>query len=178
METLLLRARQGDKDAENEIFETLLVRFRLFAGQKIGDREAVEDIAQKACLTVLQKYKTQEFSVGFEVWAYGVLRMNIKGYYHQVIAERDRSAPGISIETVKAPEPENVDPHIELMLLKCLEKVVRVNPRYARILNLVHLGFKSDEICQKMKITRNNFYVTLNRARSLLWTCLNQGETQ
>jgi RNA polymerase sigma factor (sigma-70 family) len=178
METLLWRARQGDKNAENEIFQTLLVRFRLFAGQKIGDREAVEDIAQKACLTVLQKYKTQEFSVGFEVWAYGVLRMIIKGYYHQIITERDRCAPEISIESVKSPESENIDPHIELQLLKCLEKVIRVNPRYARILNLAYQGYKSDEICRKMEITHNNFYVTLNRARSLLWTCLNRGEIQ
>lgn len=176
MEDLILRAKQGDKNAENEIFENLLVRFRHFARQRIGDREAVEDIAQKTCLTVLEKYKTQEFSVGFEVWAYGILKMNLKGYYHQVVIERGRSAPGTPLESIKSPGSEDLDPYIELKLIKCLGKIIKINARYARVLNFAYQGYKVDEICRKLNITHNHFYVTLNRARSLLWTCLDKGE--
>lgn len=172
MDELLNCARDGDKSAENELFQRLLVRFRLFARQKVGGEDAAEEIAQLACTTVLEKYKTEKYSVGFEAWAHGVLKMCIKNYYFTLRSCKEK--------TIRAPYKESrldkaapqIDPDTELQLLTCLAKVFAVNRRYARVLNLAYQGYKTDEICQRLEMTRNNFYVTLNRARSMLWACL------
>lgn len=176
LDDLVYRALGGDKAAENEIFRFLLVRFRLFVRQKTGDIAAAEDIAQKACITVFEKYKSEKFTVGFGAWAYGVLKMVIRNYFHEKITDNKKMVTGFS-EKGEVSISEQIDPGIEMTLLKSLGKLITINRRYARILNLVYQGFKTDEICEKLGITRNNFYVILNRARLLLWECL-KGETE
>jgi DNA-directed RNA polymerase specialized sigma24 family protein len=47
-----------------------------------------------------------------------------------------------------------------------------VNPRYARVLNLIHLGYNTEEICRRMKLTRSNLYSIVSRARALLSDCV------
>ena len=173
---LLPRAIDGDKDAENEIFRILSVRFRLFARQKIGDREAADDIAQKACVICLEKYKNETFSVGFDAWAYGVLRMGLKSYFHGIVDERKKTADIYSGDAPSLPAPVDIDPSIESRLIECLEKIIPVNTRYARVINLVYQGYNADEICMKLGVSKNNYYVILNRARSLLWKCLEEGK--
>ncbi|PKK83178.1 MAG: hypothetical protein CVT49_09705 [candidate division Zixibacteria bacterium HGW-Zixibacteria-1] len=173
---LVRRALAGDKEAENDIFRFLSVRFRLFVRQKVGDVEVADDIAQKACITILEKYKTEKFSVGFEAWAYGVLKMGVKNYFHGMTADR-KKINAILPDMDDAPQTGEIEPATEMALHKCLEKVIAINRRYARVLNLAYQGFKADEICLKLGVTRNNYYVILNRARSLLWECL-KGRTE
>jgi DNA-directed RNA polymerase specialized sigma24 family protein len=47
--------------------------------------------------------------------------------------------------------------------------------RYARALNLIHKGFKVPEICRKLNVNANHFYVILKRGRSMLKVCLETG---
>jgi len=176
MESLLIRAKNGDKSAENEIFERLSVRFRLFARQKISNKEAAEDIAQKACLTVLEKYKAETFTVGFEAWAYGVLQMGVRNYFYNLADERIELAGVSDNRESGITASKAVNPGIETQLLGCLKKMVTINRRYARILNLTYQGYKTGEICRKLSISPNNLYVTLNRARAMLWDCLKNRE--
>jgi DNA-directed RNA polymerase specialized sigma24 family protein len=173
MNHLVERAKRGDKSAEQEIFAQLHDRFSLLARRKISDREAACDVAQKACLTVLEKYKMETFTVGFEAWAYGVLLMNIRSYYHAVSSDRPATV-SLSAEEVAhlSPSPA-VDPSVESRLLECLRKLVIHNRRYARVLNLSYQGYLVPEICEKLNVSANALYVLLNRARSALWTCLN-----
>ena len=79
---LLDRVKAGDKQAEQELLGNLLERFRVFATHRMRNREAIEEVIQDSCLTVLTKYKNETFTVGFEAWAWGVLRINIKNYFH------------------------------------------------------------------------------------------------
>ena len=41
--------------------------------------------------------------------------------------------------------------------------------------NLIQQGYKSDEICRKLRVTPNNFYVILSRGRQLMKMCLEEG---
>lgn len=175
LESLLIKAKDGDKDAENEVFRVLTVRFRLFARQRIGDNEAADDIAQKACVIVLEKYRNESFTVGFDAWAYGVLKMGIRNYYHSIMQNRKKSQATKSGPFIGSASSVTIDPDVEMKLLKCLEKIMTINSRYARVLNLAYQGYSADEICKKLRVSRNNYYVILNRARSLLWECLKEG---
>jgi RNA polymerase sigma factor (sigma-70 family) len=178
MKKVLDRALEGNKEAEEEIFNYLVVRFNVFATQKIGDAEAAREVAQKACLAVLEKYKTETFSIGFEEWAWGVLKNNIKDFYRQITIKRKRTTSNQSLLESQSASELEVDPHLEMRVLHCLRKISIINRRYARILNLIYHGFNTDEVCRKLGISRNYCYVMLHRGRSLLKRCLETGEAR
>lgn len=175
IEVTLKKAMGGDKKAENEIFQKLSVSFRLIAGHKIKDRNIAEEIAQKACITVLEKYKNESFSVSFEAWAYGVLRMHMRNYFSSHTASKARIIPQDDLD-IKVHSDHPVESDLEERLLTCLGKILRTNLNYARALNLVYQGYKTEEICDKLNINRDYLYVILNRARAMLLSCLNEGE--
>lgn len=164
-------AKSGDKQAEQELLAYLLERFRVFATHKMRNREAIEEVVQDSCLTVLRKYKYETFTVGFEPWAWGVLRTNIKNYFYRQSIERQRI---VNEASIGEPFSGNTDINGELerRLLVCLKHVVKKNSQYGRVLNLAYQGYTTHEICDKLGQTRNNVYVVLHRARTMLKACL------
>jgi len=63
-------------------------------------------------------------------------------------------------------------------LVECLRELIRGFPRYARVLNLVQQGYGTEEICERMTISRNNLYVLLSRGRKVLKDCISYEEGQ
>jgi RNA polymerase sigma-70 factor (ECF subfamily) len=175
MDELLAKVKNGDRRAEQQIFQILLVRFELLAKRRVRNEDSARDIAQDACTTVLEKYKTEEFTTGFEAWAYGVLRMKIGNHIQKMNAEREKMSIKFDIELAPGPSA-HIDSDLKMRLLVCLKEILEVNSKYARVLNLTYQGYKTDEICQRLGILAGNFYVTLNRGRSLLRHCLEKGE--
>ena len=138
LEELLTRALSGDTKAENEIFHILFARFTRFAKRKIQQGEESEDLAQEACMTVIQKYKDEDFTVNFQAWAYGILKMKI-GNYLQKSAVRKRVVTPIT-ESDKSSQIsyKEINPELIVRLKECMKKLIKIKPRYARILNLIH----------------------------------------
>ena len=176
MERYLDRAINGDKAAEAELIKFLAVRFRLFVRHWVEDKAAGEDIIQDAIVTVLEKYKKERFEIGFEAWAYGILRMKVRQYFQAAKAEKRKFATGFS-EGQTEIAATSLDPALVERLLACLGRLVQVNRRYARILNLVYQGYRVREICEKLRMNQGNFYVALHRARAILKACLENRET-
>ncbi len=169
MNYLFIKAQNGDKNAEDKIFQYLFVRFCYLAKQRVGEG-ACEDIAQEACLTVLEKYHSLAASVEFEAWAYKVLRNKIGNYYQKLTSEANYIV--VDDKTVEYAHPKDANPRLRVRILDCLKNVYKVNPRYHRILQLVSEGYKTDEICRELNVNPNNLYVLLNRSRKLLKDCL------
>jgi RNA polymerase sigma factor (sigma-70 family) len=174
MNELLSKARDGDEKAEKQLFQYLFVRFKTFAKRRIGEGEA-EDIAQEACVTVLQKYKSETFTRGFEAWAYGVLKMKI-GNYMQGLLVKQKSlvseAEADHAERISSPEPGY---DLKRKLIDCLKQLLKFNRFYARVLNLIYQGYDTGEISRRLRIKPNSSYVILNRGRRYLRTCLETG---
>ncbi len=128
----------------------------------------------EACRIVLEKYRQEDLVIAnFDAWSHGVLKNVIRNFFRtKKTSERftefengDRKHnrdTGESMETMR------------LELLRCLRKLLQVNPRYARALVLSGHGFDAAEISQKLAVSRNNLYTIFNRARSLLKKCLEE----
>lgn len=174
VQQLLQRAREGNAAAEQEILQYLHVRFSLFATRRIRNKEAAEDVVQESCMTVLANYRTETFRVGFEEWAWGVLRINIKNYFRRTTKENQRIAAEHSADDLGSLPARAVDTDLEMSILDCLEKIARINPRFARILALVYQGYTTSEMCELLKVTSNNCHVLLHRGRAMLKSCLSR----
>ncbi len=174
MDELLSKAREGDEKAERELFQYLFVRFKTFAKRRIGEGEA-EDIAQEACMTVLQKYKSETFTKGFEAWAYGVLKMKIGNYMQGLLVKQKSLAPEAEADQAEKISSPGPDHDLKRKLIDCLKRLVKFNRLYARALNFIYQGYNTDEISRRLRIKPNNFYVILSRGRRHLRTCLETG---
>lgn len=174
MEELLARARAGDTAAEERLFQHLLVRFELLAKRRVRDGETARDIAQESCMAVFSKYKAEESINNFAAWTYGVLRMKIGNHIQKDKTERKVVSAGSDIESI-AGNPCEIGHELKNALLACLKKVLKVRTQYARALNLCHLGYGTDEVCERLGVNRGNLYVILNRGRAVLKQCLDKG---
>lgn len=170
MRDLVRSAQQGDSAAETEVFRRLHVRFLLLAKRRIGN-DFAEDVVQDACATVFEKYRTGLGEQEFEPWAYEILRNKIGNFLQRNEVRRRLSATVHSHAAAGAPS----DPDLRSRLLDCLRRLIRFHSRYARVLNLVHQGYRTEEICERLGVSANNLYVLLNRGRRLLRDCLKRG---
>lgn len=169
MDELAKQAIAGDLVAEAELFQKLLVRFRRFAEQKVGSEEAAE-VAQMACIVIHRKYREEAFSVSFSAWAYGVYRNTLLKTH-----EHGKKAAAMTTElnellTVPAEEPPT--PRLREFLMSCWRRLFASFPKYARIVNLKYQGYATDEVCSRVGLSKEQYYVYLGRGRSLLRTCL------
>lgn len=173
LDQLLTAAQKGDKDAEDNLFGILSVRFRLIAYRIIRDNQAAEDVAQEAVLDVLKAFRDLAVRESFTAWLRVVVRNRAFKYLEsrkrqtglaEELSEIDASAPG-----------EQLSGELQRRLLDCLEKLSKLDIRYGRIINLKHQGYAVDEICKKLGLNANHVYVILHRARRSLKACLDEG---
>lgn len=167
-------AAGGDSKAETELFKALTERFRLFAHLKVWNREEAEDLVQEALAVVAAEYRAVKVETSFAAWAHKIMENRILGYIQKKRREQGRVISGGSEDYLAA--SWTPDPALRLRLLECLKKVCLANPRYARIINLHHLGFSRQEICERLEMTLDQSYVLMSRARSMLKECFDTGD--
>lgn len=174
LENLFNKAKAGDEEAEKELFSKLLVRFKLIAYHILRNKEAAEDAAHDAIVNVLRTYRELEVHTSFIAWAQTIIRRQALKYI-----EKRKREQRINQEIGQGMNPERhyiSSPLLERQILNCLRKLSAKDKRYARVLNLKHLGFAYEEICERLGTNHNNVYVLLHRARKALADCLDKGE--
>ena len=168
------KAVSGDSKAEGELFKALSERFQVVLRHKIKDELDIEDIMQDSLAVVASKYKGIEFEVSFSAWAYKILEYNILSYYRSGSSRRKKETE-MTIDTADN-RTIDADPILKMKLIECFDKLCRVNSRYASVISMHFEGYEADEIAKKLKVTVNNIYVLLSRARAMLKNCLDNGE--
>ena len=167
------KVRNGDQAAEQALFQLLTESFLIFVEQRIWDNQDKKEVVQEALATIAAKYRDIEFTTSFSAWAYRVLEFKLKNYYRR---KKKREKEFIPSERDNTMVTEDFNPVLKLKLQECLRKVNNAYPRHARVLNLFYHGFNAEEICKRMELTRNNFYIILSRARAMLKKCLQEGD--
>ncbi len=171
MERLITRVRERDETADEQLFEILSVRFRVLAKRRV-DADAVEDVAQEACLTVLEKLRSGVRPENFMAWAYDILRNKIGNYYQHREVQRRVIARTPRIEELSSSGSSESLSRTRRRLLGCIRQLVLRKPLLARALVLVYQGHDTDEICERLGVKPEYLYVLLGRARNMLRDCL------
>jgi RNA polymerase sigma factor (sigma-70 family) len=174
--SLYKKAVKGDSCSETELFRRLTVSFSVILQHKVWNSGDREEVLQNAMLTVAQKYRNTTIESSFAGWACSVLNNKVMDYVKRKKVRSGTVSGEAMLDSQAA--PCDSDPVLKTKLLGCLKKVGGANARFARILNLHYHGFTTDEICGKLDITRNHFYVILSRARSMLAQCLAKGDIE
>lgn len=170
----LLRAAQaGDGSAEKTLLEQVAVRFRVVVHLEIRNRDDAEDILQEALTAIARDYRTVAFERSFTGWAARVLRNRMLDYYRTRRYQKSRTAD-LPVEEISLTDHDS-STELKRKLRACLQKILRSNLRYARILTMSYQGQDIDMICQRLAMSKGNVYTTLSRARSLLEHCLETG---
>jgi RNA polymerase sigma factor (sigma-70 family) len=169
---LQIQAKSGNKEAEKLLFSHLSERFRAFAYHRVWNRDDAEELVQDALVVIAREYRQLEVQASFQAWAYKVLDNRILAYVKRRKTERS------SLEDVADLKSGPPNYELQRQLEVCLRKLLKTNRRYGRMLSLCHQGFAIGEICERLRITRNNAYVILSRARSLLESCLQTGRIE
>jgi len=175
LNALYKKAICGDKSAEEALFSALSERFEQFAYHRIWDKEDSKDVLQDTLLAIAREYRQIEFETSFSAWAYKVLDNRILAYIKRKQLRQGRTEAGADSRGSQN-RAEDVNPDLRLRLLDCLRKIGEVNRRHARILDLHYQGYTTEEICHRLKTTRNSIYIALHRARKMLETCLKTGD--
>lgn len=170
---LFALARAGHEGAEDRLFAILSERFGYLARHRIWDQAASQDVVQNAMVVVCREYKELNVEVSFAAWAHRVLDTRIKDYFRATQRSSRWMVPKPLADSDAVGPTDPVD--LRLRLLDCLRKVGTKNRRYARILNLHHIGLETDEICRKLSLSTSALYVLLHRSRLLLNRCLETG---
>jgi RNA polymerase sigma-70 factor (ECF subfamily) len=168
------QALTGDKSAETELFKKLTDRFWVFSHRKVWNKEEAEEIVQNALATVVSEFRQVEITTSFSAWTHKVIENRFLAYIQK---KRRQEGRNISLEDTGAlTDNWTPDPTLKMRLLNCFKQVGQASRRYARILNLHHLGFKRPEVCEKLGLTVTQSYVIMSRARAMLKECLEKGE--
>lgn len=168
-------ALSGNQDNINRLYETLSARFRLFMRHRVSNDEDVEDIVQDAMMTIFNEFNNIKIKTSFSAWAYKVLENKFLAFLQK---KGRRSAKENNIkEPILANISDNktIDSELRRKIVGCMQKLVDNNLRGARIINLYHQGFTTDEICDRLNIGTSNYYSILSRSRSQLEKCLKGG---
>ena len=175
IDRLFVRAREGDRCAEDELFRYLRERFTDIARRRVWEAKAREDVVHEALETVLEKYKTHVSIRRFSRWVHGVLAFTILHYIEKK-TKKDKLFVRRQ-EINRAPEPwcEQPDPVLKKRLMDCLAQVIKRDRRFAPILDLLLEEWKPSEISRELGIKPGKLYVILYRARRLLENCLEKG---
>ena len=173
---LYTRYQSGTNRAEEALFRRLSDSFGIFVQQRIWSETDAEEIVQEALLTIKAKLAELEVETSFSAWCYRVLENKILHYYRNKKRRDDHFTPTVD-GTIEASAP-SADPAIKRQLLDCIRKLGQVNNRHARVVNLRYQGYSTEEICERLDVTRNNLYIILSRARSMLKLCLEKGNVR
>jgi len=174
IDKLFNEAKTGNSGAEKQLFSDLLVRFRLIAYHILRDKESAEDAAHDAIVNVLRTYRDLEVHTSFVGWAQSIIRRQALKCIEK--RKREQNMSQKIGQEMQSSQQFDCSRTLETEILKCLKKLSGKERRYARVLNLKHMGFTFEEICDKLGMNHNNVYVLLHRARKALAHCLEKGE--
>lgn len=167
-EDLVVRARQGDRQAFESL--TLAHYSRLFRVAKniLRDRHVAEDATQQAILDIWRNIRRLRDPSRFNGWSYRLL-------VHACYAEAKRGAPKVGqIEPLSEDIVSTADEYRTVVDRDQLDRAFRrMSLDYRTVIVLRHLiGMTPEEVAEVLSIPRQTVYSRLRRAEASLQSAL------
>lgn len=136
-------------------------RFLGFLHRRVSDPAEAEDILQAAYLKAIENGGELRASESSVAWFYRILRNAVIDHY------RRKAVRSRAMEQFKAEWKEEFEPELKAEACACIREAIReVKPEYRAAVEEVDLGGRTMEsFAEEQKMTSNNAYVRLHRAR-------------
>jgi len=159
-----------------------------FARSRVPDRFSAEDLVQEALLAAYRAKNSFSGRSSLKTWLIGILRHKIVDHYRKMppeLGDEDMDAFTGGLNDLFDPRekwrvkpgdwrqaPESIFESNELMaaIHACLEDMPEKSSRVYAMRELE--GLDTGEICELLKMEKNNCWVILYRARMFLRRCL------
>ena len=153
---------------------------------KINNKSTAEDIVQNTFLSALEAYAKFENRSGAKTWLFSILKNKIADYYRQRFKQVEQysvqdgtdelfdengrlKAPCSSIQW-STDEQLLDDPEFLQALHGCIAALPQ---KLNSVVALKYIdGKDSQQVCEKLDITKSNLWQIMHRAKLLLRTCL------
>lgn len=193
------KINQVSNSALNEHYLTNLYKDLLkFSKNQLREKSLAEDVVQECLISAMQYAKSFKGNSAFKSWVFAILKHKIADCLrknHRYVTMTDLSENNDSFEMADLvfsdagawqpnylpsvfdsswsdPELQVENGHFWQILTYCLEQLAGEQARV--FLMKEYLELSSDEICQVVKISKENYYVLMHRARLNLQTCLSR----
>ena len=162
---IVARARQGDLQAFEELFEAHKGRVYALSLRLVKDPTRAEDMTQDAFVRAWQKLSTFHGRSSFSTWLHRVAVNVILGKLRSESRSADRETAVEDLESLAGARPSN-RPDIGIDL----EKAITLLPAKARTVFVLHdvEGYRHAEIAELIGIAEGTSKAHLHRARRLL----------
>ena len=149
------------------IIESKLLKYNdqllAFVRNKVSDPNLAIDVLQESFFKALRSIGNLKDESKLLPWFYRILQGTIIDLY------RRRSIEKKAIEKISQELDSKIEPDDETTLCDCLKELIpTLKPEYAELINLELNKMSSDEVMNKLGITRNNLKVRRFRAREQL----------
>lgn len=145
-----------------------------FARRRLRDRDSAEDLVQDSIEAALRGAAPFVAQSSLKTWVFGILR-------HHLLDHIRLASRHVSLESLAAEDgdwewrlqPAYVDPERALgnvELRRALETGLQGLPEKARQVVMLRevLGHETEEICDRLSLTKTNCHVILHRAKARL----------
>ena len=165
---MLLRARDGDRDAFGQVLETYRADLWGYLVNHVKSREEAEDLFQEICLKAMNHMHSLREPDRFRSWLFSIAMNAVRSSYRQkknAPLSEDESAPAELERALKRPaaDVEMVKKERLDMLRGC---ILKLPDRDREILLLdVMADLPQQEIADRMALNLNTVKTILRRAR-------------
>lgn len=170
LETIILEARKGKRNAQNAVIELLWNKVYNYVYGKIRNEEEAEDVAIETFTKVFTKLKLYNEDFDFTTWVISIA--------HNTMIDHIRKSPKLSIsiddETNLLEILEDQPSPEEYLILKqdndkLNKAIAKLRDPYQKIIELRYIEDKTyKEIAEELNLTLPNVKVRLLRAKQLL----------
>lgn len=197
---LLLKDNKIDQTPHpslNEYYLSNLYKELLkFSQNQLPDKSLAEDVVQECLLSAMQYAKSFKGNSAFKSWVFAILKHKIADSLRKntpyvamsELSDNDDTfemanlvfsdaglwqqdyLPSVFDNSWCDPELQVQNKHFWQVLTYCLEHLAGEQARV--FLMKEYLELSSNEICQAVQISKENYYVLMHRARLNLQTCL------
>lgn len=154
-----------------------------WALMKISIKEDAEDIVQDVFLSAYKKIDTFEEKSSIKTWLFSILNHKIYDYYRKKNRNLNKEEPHADMEKVLFDEKgrwkimyrpsewkETVDNEILGFLKDCMNHLSNIQSSLIRYKYFEE--WKSDEICNELKLSKTNYWQLTHRIRLQLRKCI------